>query len=298
MEELKYGLLSDKLVHIDDVERGLACNCLCPHCKTQLIARKGEHRAKHFAHYKLADCNHGTETALHLMAKSIVAQNRKVFVPYVPKTEYDFSKRGRVITFEKAEMEKQLSSSIRGDVVLYSGENCLNIEIKVTHKVDLNKTIELFNLEIPTIEVDLSDIQSSFTPEIIEQRLLSGEYTRLISSPKCKEIFAKWILGEWKEIHVTSNGRYVNDCPLSHTKAYFSYYYGRGGGSCQCHECAAFMKLDSRFDDRLLCYGCLDSIDFTKIKKILHLEKEESHTCVVRLLMNDGGIIERSLRTR
>ena len=297
MEELKYGLLGEKLVHIDEVEKGLACNCLCPHCKTQLIAKKGAHRAKHFAHYKLADCNHGTETALHLMAKNIVMQTRKVFVPYVPKTEYDFSNRGKVVVFERVELEKQLSSGIRGDVVLYSGESCLNVEIKVTHEVDLNKTIELFNLGIPTIEVDLSDIQTNFTPDIIEQRLLDNDYVRLICSPKGKDVFARWILGEWKDTHVTSYGVYVNDCPLSRTKAYFSDYYNRGG-PCQCHECTAFMRLSGQFDEKLLCYGCLDSIDFSKIEKILHLEKEENHTCVVQLLMNDGNTIERSLRTR
>ena len=110
MEELKYGLQGDRLVHIDEVEKGLACNCLCPHCKSQLIAKKGEHRVKHFAHYKLADCDHGTETALHLMAKDIIEKTRTVFVPFVPKTEYDLSTNGRVMTFERAVIEKQLLS--------------------------------------------------------------------------------------------------------------------------------------------------------------------------------------------
>jgi hypothetical protein len=33
-------------------------------------------------------------------------------------------------------------------------------------------------------------------------------------------------------------------------------------------------------------------IDFNKIDKILLLEKEENHICNVKLLMNDGSIIE------
>ena len=72
----------------------------------------------------------------------------------------------------------------------------INVEIKVTHKIDANKAIELFNLGIPTIELDLSDIKDSFTKELVEQLILSGEKTHLIYSPKCKEIFAKRILGE------------------------------------------------------------------------------------------------------
>lgn len=292
MNELKYGLLGDRLVNIEEVESGLACNCLCPYCGAPLIARKGSRRAKHFAHYRLADCNHGTETALHLMAKNIVAQTRKVFVPYIPKTEYDFSQQGRVITFEKAELEKALSSNMRGDVILYSGNSCLNIEIKVTHGVDINKTVELFNLGIPTIELDLRDIKSNFTPEMIEERLLTDTHIRLINSPKGKEVFAKLILGEWKEIYVTSNGTYVKDCPISRKKAYFTDHYGKGG-SCECHECDAYLKQPGHFDSKLLCYGCLDGIDFSKIEKILQLEKEENHICSVKLLMADGSVVER-----
>lgn len=288
MEELKYGLCDNKLVYIDDVEKGLACNCLCPHCKTQLIAKKGSKNVKHFAHYKLADCNHGTETALHLMAKNILGQTRKIFVPYVPKTEYDFSNRGIVFTFEKAILEKQLSNSVRGDVVLYSGESLINVEIKVTHEIDSYKAIELFNLGIPTIEVDLSDIKSNFTPESIEQQLLTGERVRLINSPKSREIFAKRILGEWKKVH---NSGYVYDCPLTRNKAYFMDYNYRGG-STECYECEAFRHYSN--EEELLCYGCLDSIDFSKIEKIVHLEKEENHIREVRLLMNDGSIIERA----
>lgn len=218
MGKLKYGLLGDTLVNIDEVKSGLDCNCLCPRCKAPLIARKGSKKAKHFAHYRLADCNHGTETALHLMTKSIIAETCKIFVPYFPKTEYDFSQQGKVVTFKKAEIENILSSGIRGDVILYSDSSYLNVEIKVTHEVDIDKTVELFNLGIPTVEVDLSDIKTDFTIEKITERLLTGTHIRLINSPKNKEVFAKLILGEWKEKFITSNGTYVKDCPISRKK--------------------------------------------------------------------------------
>lgn len=298
MDYLVYGLQGNKLVHINDVERGLDCNCLCPHCKAPLIAKKGNIRARHFAHYELDDCNRGTETALHMIAKNIVAQSCKVYVPYVPQTEYDFSKRGQIMIFENAILEKQLSDTVRGDVVLYSRERCLNVEIKVTHQVDFKKVIELFNIGIPTIEVDFSDLKSSFTPEMIEQRLLSGENTRLIFSPKSKDIFAKWILGEWKIVHNTVYGTYVNDCPRTRSKAYFQDIRSRGG-SQQCHECHSFLSYyKSTGEEKYLCYGCLDGIDFSNIEKILHLEKEENHIHSVRLLMNDGSVVDRKPRTQ
>ena len=292
MEELKYGLQRDKLVHIDSVEKGLACNCVCPHCMGQLIAKKGEKRAKHFAHYKQADCNHGTETALHLMAKEIVANTRQVFVPYLPKTEYDQSQSGKVLTFENAVLEKQLSQNVRGDVVLNRGDSFLNVEIKVTHKVDDDKVRELFNLGIPTIEIDLSDLKSDFTPELVGRSILDQNRVRLLKSPKNKPIFAKWILGEWKKVY---SFRYVDECPRSRQKAYFIDDRGRGGYA-ECHECEAFISYDG--GDKLLCYGCLDNIDFRKVDKIIHLVKEENHICEVELHLNDGSVIKRKSNIR
>lgn len=296
MEKLRYGLCGDKLVHIDDAEKGLACNCICPHCKTQLVAKKGNHNVKHFAHYELADCNHGTETALHLMAKNIISQTRKIFVPYIPKSEYDLSNRGKIMLFENAILEKQLSDNIRGDIVLYCGNSFLNVEIKVTHKIDTNKVIELFNLGVPTVELDLSDIKDSFTEDLVEQLVLSGKNTHLIYSPKCKEIFAKRILGEWKQTIHNSNGTHVKDCPLSHKNAYF-VDYSHKGGKYECHDCNAYInyvKEHSVFDEGLLlCFGCIDGIKFEQIEKIIHLEKEEKHIRHLKLLMRDGSIIER-----
>ncbi|WP_413699273.1 hypothetical protein ACLKMH_17485 [Psychromonas sp. KJ10-10] len=39
--ELHYGLVNKQLKHISEVESGLGCNCYCPHCSSQLIAKKG-----------------------------------------------------------------------------------------------------------------------------------------------------------------------------------------------------------------------------------------------------------------
>lgn len=287
MEYLKYGLLNGDIIHINDVPSGLACNCLCPNCKSQLIARKGQKKPYHFAHYKLADCNHGTESALHLMAKNIIAQTKKLFVPYVPKDVYDSSNMGEIVVFESSTLEKQISDTVRSDVLLYTGNTFLNVEIKVTHEVDMKKRVELFNLGIPTIEINLSDIKSDFTSKIIEERLINGKYTELIFSPKAKDIFSMLVLGEWKTVY---NNDYVKDCPISRKRAYF-FDYDNKGGSCECHECYMFSAYKG--GDNLLCMGILDELNFNDIEKILSSEKEENHIRHVKLLMTDGRIIER-----
>lgn len=290
MENLHYGLQGDKLVHIDDVEKGLACNCVCPHCRTPLVAKKGEHNIRHFAHYNLADCEHGTETALHLMAKNLIAKNLKLFVPHLPDSEYDLSNEGTIMSFDRAVVEQQLSESIRGDVVVYQGENPLNVEIKVTHGIDNNKTIELFNLGIATVEIDLSDLKDNFSEEQVKQLILSGEKTILTYAPERKAIFAKWILGEWKQFKHNRYGTYVQDCPLSRKDAYICDIYGKGGRD-ECHECYCFANCKS--SEILLCYGRLDGLAFNKIDKILHVEKEKDHLIHFKLLMQDGSIIEK-----
>lgn len=40
-----------KMVHVDDVPRGLACGCVCSYCQEQLLARHGEKNENGFAHH-------------------------------------------------------------------------------------------------------------------------------------------------------------------------------------------------------------------------------------------------------
>ena len=289
MEYLKYGLLNGELIHINEVSSGLECNCICPFCNSQLIARKGQKKTYHFAHYRLADCNHGTETALHIMAKSIAAQTKKLWVPFIPQNIYDDSETGKIVCFENAEIEKQLSDTIRSDVLLYNGDRILNVEIKVTHEVDIHKQIELFNLGISTIEIDFSDLKLSFSPELILQRLMDGSHTKLLFSPKSKDVFAKRMLGEWKKIY---RNDYVEDCPKTSRRAYFMDYLGKGG-LAECHECYGWEECDYS-QGKLLCRGVLGNLDFHQIEKIIDIEKEEKHLRYVKLLLKDETVYEKS----
>src|SRR5690606_10040968 len=80
--KLVYGEAVDgKLVHIRTVERGLKCGCICPGCKKPLVAKtKADKVVPHFAHHGPA-CGGGPETALHKLAKQIIAENLRLVVP-------------------------------------------------------------------------------------------------------------------------------------------------------------------------------------------------------------------------
>ncbi len=62
-----------ELHHIEDVERGEACNCVCPdpNCGQTLIARKGDKKAHHFAH-KRGTCEWATEYVISAVSENVV----------------------------------------------------------------------------------------------------------------------------------------------------------------------------------------------------------------------------------
>lgn len=56
---LTYGLQNEELKHVSNVENGLSCNCICPHCKQTLIAKNNQKNKKesHFSHYSAIECH-------------------------------------------------------------------------------------------------------------------------------------------------------------------------------------------------------------------------------------------------
>ena len=70
--DLTFAMRSDQLISIDEVSSGLHLDCLCPACRCPLVAKKGQMRRHHFAHWGGAECGSAVETALHLLAKKII----------------------------------------------------------------------------------------------------------------------------------------------------------------------------------------------------------------------------------
>ena len=70
---IPYGLDADgRIVHVDDVPRGKACGARCASCESELVAKKGDQKIHHFAHYQAT--GHGCEGCLHKTAKRILSQ--------------------------------------------------------------------------------------------------------------------------------------------------------------------------------------------------------------------------------
>ena len=83
--KLPYGLRGGQLLHISQVETGLACGCTCPSCGAALVARNAAKNVKvaHFAHCQALECTTGLQTAIHLAAKDIIARHKQLCLPGV-----------------------------------------------------------------------------------------------------------------------------------------------------------------------------------------------------------------------
>jgi hypothetical protein len=181
--ELTYGLKNGQLLSIHDVEQGLACGCVCPGCGAELIARKGSQRAHHFAHHNSAECNYGPESALHFRAKNVFLTEPYLLLPFLMITDTEAKRshpelnlidviESEVALLSQVEIEKHLGS-FKPDVtaVLQTGEQ-IDIEIHVSHKVDMEKHRKVQSLGRLMLEIDLSKVARNCTEkELIEQVL-------------------------------------------------------------------------------------------------------------------------------
>lgn len=152
--ELCYGMLDGELTHISEVDSGLIENCLCPKCGSFLIAKKGDVRKHHFAHYNFENCLGAQETAIHLLAKEILLHERCISL--VSNTNKDIN---NLISFDAVSLEVREHGLVY-DAVGYKGDYCLAIEIKVTHEVDSRKREIVINQGIRMIEIDLASYLS------------------------------------------------------------------------------------------------------------------------------------------
>ncbi len=153
---------------VDEVSRGLACDCFCPSCGEKVIARKGEIREWHFAHTSEVECDGAAESALHLAAKQVLLDSSGITLPEVVENVTVELPDGRTGTaqsvrsvvwldYESVELEKSYGE-VKPDAVVSFGDEILFIEIAVTHFVDDEKAKIIEDMDIPTIEIDLSGI--------------------------------------------------------------------------------------------------------------------------------------------
>ncbi len=173
MHKMTYAIKGDSLVHVSNVPSGLACKCFCPFCGEALIAKKGDRKAHHFAHYNSNECNFGFETSLHLLAKEILSKTKSLMIPavYVKDKNPDWRVSSeQAISIDSVSLEKRIDNMIPDIIVTSKGRELL-VEIYVTHAIDEEKKQKIKSLGLSCLEIDLSHVSSEISKELLAHLL-------------------------------------------------------------------------------------------------------------------------------
>ena len=167
-----------RLVDVFEVDNGKACNCKCLTCGGALVARQGQINVWHFAHLAATEpitCRWAAETALHIAAKEILAEEKSIMTPAADITVSRKASSGEVVTqriivpairvdLGSVELERVIST-IKPDVLATAsdGHSQLIIEITITNGLDAVKRKKLVQLGISAIEIDLKHYPRNIT---------------------------------------------------------------------------------------------------------------------------------------
>lgn len=97
---IPFGLdtASGKLVDVGSVKRGNACGCVCPSCKTPLVARHGDEKEWHFAHRSQkvhnetrTECEYSFAVSVRLMIRQLSNDGLKFRAPRLERSLPAFS---------------------------------------------------------------------------------------------------------------------------------------------------------------------------------------------------------------
>ena len=180
---LHYAVRKGELLHVSEVRRGLACECVCPACAVPLVARQGRLREHHFAHATGDPCRYGGETALHLAAKEILAKRKEIVLPAVQVQFHNktlhIAPEGRY-QLDSIALEHRVADVVP-DVLARVGGRPLLIEVRVTHEVDDHKTKRIQNFGVSAVEVDLSGAPRDLFPKDLEELVVeAGAHKRRV----------------------------------------------------------------------------------------------------------------------
>lgn len=186
--KIPFGIKDGVLVDVSAVESGLACGCVCPSCHRRLQANKGEVVSHYFSHDpsdEAKGCEGAAETAIHLMAKQLLVEAQRMFVPKLEVTVAMSDMNGTVHeekalvesegwkVFDRVESEIRFGG-VRPDIIGYKGSEPLLIEVAVTHFTDRDKVRLIRNRSISAIEIDLSDVSNTVTTSELRKRVVES----------------------------------------------------------------------------------------------------------------------------
>lgn len=189
-----FGLKEGRLFEPSQVPNGKACSCVCPACKSPVIAKQNA-ATPHFAHAQDENCTKSLETAIHLAAKQIIAERKELFLPELSYLNiWSKSQRRTVIRHALVEPLQDVAvecwlEDIRPDLIATINNQQYLVEIAVSHFVDESKMEKIRRISAPTIEIDASELQEPFTFNALEELIYNRpSKTNWLYHPKTEEL--------------------------------------------------------------------------------------------------------------
>ncbi|UTA49446.1 competence protein CoiA [Simiduia sp. 21SJ11W-1] len=190
--------------HVSDALNGLKCECVCIDCEAPVVAHQGQKKAWHFVHASNTACQ--GESVLHKVAKKVLLRAQvdqlKIALPNLHQeiTENDLMQEPLVVTMghsdleepvEFAEEEVPLPKSLIADAVIQTKiYKELAVEIHVTNPKSEDDIQKYVALELPCIEIDLSEMSWEFTWAEIERWVLRSAPRKWLNKPKIDMAYA------------------------------------------------------------------------------------------------------------
>jgi len=259
---------SGKMVYVDDVPNGLACNCRCPKCHDLLVAKNGgEIKVHHFAHANGSECKGAYETALHIMAKEIIATEKTLMLPkyllfngkkfqqypyyyeddevYECDYEEDEKVEAHKVHFKDVEIEERNDlSTLQPDCVGITDDGQrIHIEIVVTHEIDDAKFTKIKKHSINCIEIKIPRNFLLERQKLADYIINSTDGKRWINNPSTDNaiVNAKYdrqrkVIEDYRSSHPECRAIYSEKCedceiyPIqlaNHFKNYINLFKGK-----------------------------------------------------------------------
>ena len=242
-----------KLVHIDSVLNGSACNCTCPECKNPLVAKNGgNEREHHFAHSHGFLCESSDETLLHFLAKEILMKEQCIMLP---NTEDNALPSGLVQLHDvKTETwDNQYGFKPDAEAIMENGERLL-IEFYVSHKITKKKRDVIVENNLKCLEIDLNFVQldeNEIRDFLIKNNDGRKWVTRLEEKKKCEgESYSERTRNEWQQKAIEEIKKCVDSKSL-----YIGFWYDTFNLTEKGYDiCEANSSLYRGFKSDLLLY--------------------------------------------
>lgn len=161
-------------VHINDIITGEKYICLDCDCKSEMIPKRGNIRAYHFAHKNIG-FDHKGESALHYNTKYLlgmylqrcVSDGLSFNIEYISRRGSYMGSIDIVSDIQDVYIEKHIAPEYRPDIAAYdsNGEVSFAIEIINTHDLSYVASNYVFNNKIPLIKVYITEVLYSYLKE-------------------------------------------------------------------------------------------------------------------------------------